>query len=80
MLLGSYNFTSCSNIVSFLYGAKVAIIATIAMGMMHQLMAYSVQNDRPVTLQSNKPMDTAILSAVMMLGKCLTLIAYNLYV
>ena len=43
-------------------------------------MAYSVQNDRPVTLQSNKPMDPAILSAVMMLGKCLTLIAYNLYV
>ena len=35
--------------------------------------AYRVQNGHPVTSQSSRPMDPAILSTVMMFGKCFTL-------
>ena len=52
--------------------AKVAMSATIAMGMMPQ-KTYSAQNCHPATLQNRRPIEPTILSAVMMYGKCFTL-------
>ena len=43
-------------------------------------MAYSVQNCHPGTLQNRRPIEPTILSAVMKLGKCFTLIGSDLYV
>ena len=42
-------------------------------------MAYSVQNCHPGTLQNRRPIEPTILSAVMKLGKCFTLIGSDLY-
>ena len=41
---------------------------------------YSVQNCHPATLQNRRPIEPTILSAVMMFGKCFTLIGSDLYV
>ena len=41
---------------------------------------YSVQNCHPATLQNRRPVEPTILSAVMMFGKCFTLIGSDLYV
>ena len=40
---------------------------------------YSVQNCHPATLQNRRPIEPTILSAVMMFGKCFTLIGFDLY-
>ena len=40
---------------------------------------YSVQNCHPATLQNRRPIEPTILSAVMMFGKCFTLICFDLY-
>ena len=40
---------------------------------------YSVQNCHPATLQNRRPIEPTILSAVMMFGKCFTLIGSDLY-
>ena len=40
---------------------------------------YSVQNCNPATLQNRRPIEPTILSAVMMFGKCFTLIGFDLY-
>ena len=40
---------------------------------------YSVQNCHPATLQNRRPTEPTILSAVMMFGKCFTLIGSDLY-
>ena len=41
---------------------------------------YSVQNCHPAILQNRRPIEPTILSAVMMIGKCFTLIGSDLYV
>ena len=44
-----------------------------------QQRTYSVQNCHPATLQNRRPIEPTILSAVVMFGKCFTLIGSDLY-
>ena len=53
--------------------AKVAIAATMETGITDQYIAGTARkSSNPVTLQNSRPMEPAILSADMTLGKCFT--------